>query len=173
VSLIVGFCRGSNCASKTIGWFGGSYYTHTTTLMPGGKDVLDARSDTVNGIAPGVQLRPVSYLEPESVDWVLIPTTLDQESKVYTALRSQLKKPYDEIGILNYLTGEIRDRNWTDESAWFCDELAVWSWMRSTLLSGAIFTALTPNRITPGGSALIAWALGAKIVTPQLAGIFP
>ena len=168
MALIVGQCRGNGIYSQTIGWFGGGYFSHTTTLLPDKKSVLDSRNDHVGGMPAGVQIRPISYLYKEygdNVFWYRIPCTELQESKVYTALDSQIGKPYDRIGILNYLTGKVRDRNWTDESAWFCSELAVWSWLKAGILGGILAPSAAPCRVTPGGSLRVLWGLHAIPLT--------
>jgi hypothetical protein len=160
--ITVGFCRGRDLTSKLIGWFGGGYYSHVTTLLPDRKHVIDSRADEIDGVPSGVQVRPLTYLKPYTIDWVELPASNGASSRIIAALKSQLGRPYDEIGIYHYLTGAIKDRNWSDETAWFCDELAVWSWMQGPLLSPILFPTLEPNRITPGGAALIAWSLGAQ-----------
>jgi hypothetical protein len=191
MSLIIGDCRGSDCLSRTIGWFGGGYYSHSTTLFPrswlpfvstarpdyslkhippGGALVLDSRNDSVGGAPPGVQIRAASYLPKhgEAVDWRHLPCSARQEACIYRALISQLGKPYDKIGILDYVTGALRDRNWQNESAWFCSELRTWSWIAAGLLSRSTYPNALPYRVTPGGSALIAWGLSATPVPLQV-----
>lgn len=168
MSLIIGECIGKGIASQAIGWFGGGYFSHTTTLLPNKRFVLDARADEVGGKPTGVQLRPVGYLEKmygSGITWLKIPCSSIMEQLTYSALYSQLGKPYDTIGILDYALGRLRDRNWMDKSAWFCSELAVWSWIEGKFLSRPLVPSAEPNRITPGGSVRIAWGLGARVIT--------
>ena len=149
--LVVGFVRGHGIASTAIEWFGGGGFSHVTTLWD--KDhVLDSR------VEGGVQIRPLGYLSSDSTVWVKIPAPPEQVSFCRTALYSQLKKPYDKLGIWNFLSGSAKDRNWRNQAAWFCDELAVWSWEQAGICPQLL---LAPNRITPGGAALVASALGA------------
>jgi len=162
--LIVGHCRGRDILSRTIGWFGGGYFSHSTTLLPCRCHVIDARSDKVAGIKEGVRIRPVSYLAKYEVVWTRIPCEGWQAQLVYKALRSQLGSDYDKIGILNFATGQIKDRNWTREMEWFCSELVAYSWIKATILPPAIFNSLTPNRLPPGVVATMAWTLRAAIV---------
>lgn len=163
VYLPVLFCSGDDAASEMIERVGGKY-SHVATLLPGGTQVLDARSDVIEGVAPGVQIRPASYLAGYTVDLYELPCTQAQLDSVYTRLRSQLGKPYDKAGIINFgtgiITGDFSDRNWREESAWFCDELAVWAWEQAGVCPPL---PITPNRITPGGACLIAGALRAAV----------
>lgn len=163
-SLPVLFCSGPDWESAEIERFGGKY-SHVATLLPGGKEVLDARSDVIKGIAAGVQIRPASYLgAPYVVDLYEIPCTEAQLDAAYSRLRTQLGKPYDKIGIINFgtgmITGDFEDRNWRNESAWFCDELCVWDWEMEGICPQL---QITPNRIAPGSASLIASVLGAKV----------
>lgn len=169
--LIVGFCRPSSLAGRGIGWFGGGYYEHVTTLFPDFKRVIDAQDKWIRSpmgdrgwIRPGVEIRPVTYLSLKKVDWYQFPTSAQITMRVLARLQTQLHKPYDEIGIFDFATGALKDRNWRNESAWFCDELAAWSWEQENVCLPLIYP-LSPNRITPGGAALIANQVGAQQIT--------
>lgn len=191
MSLIIGDCRGSDYLSRTIGWFGGGYYSHSTTLFPRnqlamlkrakpdydlsripstGWLVIDSRNDEVGGAPPGVQVRSANYLKhnKERVTWRHIPCTRAQELIVYAALISQLGKPYDKVGILEFVTGALKDRNWRSENAWFCSEIRTWSWIEASLLPAGDYPEYLPSRITPGDSARIAWGLQARVIASPI-----
>jgi len=162
--LPVLFCSGPDWESKEIERFGGKY-SHVATLLPGGKQVLDARANVIGGVPAGVQVRPASYLaSPYVVDLYEIPCTAAQLEAAYRRLQTQAGKPYDTLAIINFgiglVSGDYEDRNWREESAWFCDELCVWSWEMEGICPQL---QITPNRIAPGPACLIAGALGARV----------
>lgn len=158
--LKVCFVKAQGCASKLIEWFGGGGFSHVVIRLPSRSDwVIDARSDIVNGIPPGVQQRPVSYLAKYPCLWLAVPATDVQLSMCEAALKSQRGKPYDKDGIVGFALGRLKDRNWADQSAWFCSELAIWA-MQDARICPPL--ALDPPRITPGSAALICGALGAR-----------
>lgn len=158
--LIVGFCyRGSDLASRAIEWWGGGYYYHATTLLPGGRFVLDSR------LKGGVAIRRISYLVHDHVRWLKFPCTSIQRDAALVWLHSQLDKPYDTDGIIDYIDGSIIDKNFRRESAWFCDDLSVVSWEQAGIIPRLQFP---PFRIAPGGAYLIADTAGAKRVDMHL-----
>jgi len=154
-------------------------YTHVDFLMPAGYvypdhhplagkpipagSLVGSRSDFITPldggptILPGVRVRPPSY-EHWSAERVLskvVPKAVERE--VYTAVLSQLGKPYDAGGIVSFITGRYpRNFNWQDENKWFCDELFVWACVNG---GAGPMPPLDPTRIDPGGAAL--WAGGA------------
>jgi hypothetical protein len=168
--ILVGFVHGGELSSRFIGCFGGSYYCHVTTLLPDGANVIDSRLGW--GAPDGVQVRPLSYLYPpfsakgSRVAWYQLDCQPAQALTVYRLLHSQLNKPYDRIGIINFMTCQMRNRNWRSEAAWFCDELAVWTWERAGICRPFIDDNLSPSRITPGGAAMVAIQSGARRVHP-------
>lgn len=149
--IIVGNCRGSDLLSRMIEYRAGRY-SHSTTLMTGGRQVLDSR------FWGGVAVRKIAYLKSDYIDWLFLPCTPRQCSDYYEALTSQLGAPYDMAGICGFLTGSIKDRNFRNKSAWFCDELIVWALEQSKRIPQLIYT---PNLIDPGGLALILSTAGA------------
>lgn len=164
--LTIGFVRAAGLFGGLIGWFGGAEFSHYTTILPSDPSyVIDARNNSVAGVPAGVQKRPLSYLKHDRILWLNLAATAQQLAAVETALKSQLGKPYDQQGILNFATGQMHDRNWQDESAWFCSELGIWSLQQAGLCPQL---ALKPNRITPGDAALIVGALGAQATTVKI-----
>ena len=142
--------------------------------------ILDAREDWTkakegwdcgNGVLvgpdgkvpPGVRLRPAGYLNDVS-RWLLLelPTSSVEQYKTWEqAGRSQLGKPYDKLGIIDFVTGQSDKRNWRDQSAWFCDELGAW------MGEQAKYWRELPDAVwkqTPGAVLDLAWGAGAKIL---------
>jgi uncharacterized protein YycO len=136
------FVRGTDLGARLIRWFGGGpSYSHVDIVMPDG-ELLGARSDTVGDIPPGVRIRPAAYIQSEIFLRVSIPANADQERYFYAFLNEQIGKPYDKVSIFSFLTG----RNWRDESAWFCSELAAAALEQAGLLK---VPQLPVNKITP------------------------
>jgi hypothetical protein len=73
---------------------------------------------------------------------------------------AQVGKPYDHVGIWDFITGQADDRNWREESAWFCDELA----LASCEKVGFPPLYIPTYRITPNSAsvALTAWGFMAR-----------
>lgn len=162
--VTVGFCRADGLFSRAIEWFGGSYYSHVTTLLPDRIRVLDAR------LHGGVAVRPASYLANTEVKWIDLVCTKQQANKIYAFLFSQVGKKYDTVGIWHFVTGQIHDPNWSSRSAWFCDELAAASW----IAGGIARPSLIPlPRLTPGSSAIMASQLNWRPSAFSLSGVKP
>ena len=95
--------------------------------------------------------------------WILLEVGTEKHYGPWMgALASQIGKPYDFIGILDFVTGSTQDRNWRDESAWFCDELGVWAEERANI------TPRLPDpvyRLTPGSALMLNLGLpGTKVL---------
>lgn len=164
MSLRVRFVADQSFVSRTIGWFGGGIWSHMATYISD-DIVIDSRMDIIQGILPGVRERPIEYLDRYK-QWLTleIPCTEVQEAACITALRSQLGKPYDKIGIWNFATGSMDDTNWRDLSAWFCDALAIWA---QEVAGICPFLTLPAVRLTPSTAFLIDQALGGKVIASK------
>lgn len=137
---------GSACSSHAIEAVGGGEWSHMAGLLADGS-FWDARADVIKfgGMAyqPGVQHRPAGYLQAENKRWAIFEAPAGSDS-VYdqwvALLASQVGKPYDKHGILDFvpglLTGNFEDQNYADDKslAWFCDELQIWAAGRLGLL---------------------------------------
>lgn len=164
--LYTAFCRGRGFTSGLIEYFGDEF-SHVATLVPSDPaHVLDARSDVIAGIPAGVQIRPRGYLLAERPVWMALPCTAAELEGIEAGLRSQQGKPYDKVAILDFALGRVRDRNFRDESAWFCSELHVWALERAARLARMV---IAPNRIPPGMASAIEQALGGRVAAaPRL-----
>jgi hypothetical protein len=170
---------GRGISSWAIEWWGGGGWSHYANIMPDGS-IIDARSDWITKpdgdpylgtdgrpIPPGVQIRPAGYLDSEP-KWVVVdvPCTSAQARDWEALLRSprMLGKPYDFRGIGDFVTGSLKDRNWRDESAWFCSEAGMFA---KEEVSIAPRLAAPVFRIDPGEALMIDMALAGKIVASK------
>jgi hypothetical protein len=157
VSVKLRFVRGLDFSSRVISWFSAGHLSHVDAVMPDGM-LLGARSDVIQGIPTGVQVRPSRY-EPVALEVVMdIPATAFQEAAFYGFLREQLGKPYDRSAIWAFAF----NRDWHDTNAWICSELQA-----AALESAGILPKLFEevNKITPVALADEVSAIRARIVT--------
>lgn len=131
--IVVG---GTDGGSRAIERAGFGLWSHMAAILADGS-VLDARSDIIDGIPPGVQLRPIAYLEAYPTSATFEAPSGDHYAAWEAALRSQLLKPYDMRGIEDFgigtFTGHYADPNYAAAAskAWFCDELQFWGAVQS------------------------------------------
>lgn len=160
--VVLRFCAGTGFSSGAIEYFGAGNWSHVDNETPNG--LLGARSDHVGGQPSGVWPRPLDY--EKSPRWVRmqLPCTASQYQTWLNFLYQQVSKPYDKLAILAFVIG----RNWRDDDAWFCSELAA----RALEVAGILPPLfLSPNKITPGALALAVSAAGGKIIESQ--GVYP
>ena len=131
--------------SKAIEWFSHSKWSHVDTVMPDGR-LLGARSDVIQNIPAGVQIRPSGYVhkEHDSLKRVHIPCTDAVEALYYKFVQSQIGKPYDKTAIFAFIV----DRDWTAHDSWFCSELCAAAAEHAKLFSYRL--AVKHNKIDPG-----------------------
>jgi hypothetical protein len=149
--------------TRTLGFSHVDFIFPRALLLPGdgiagdGPALLGARSDSIGGKPPGVQIRPWDYNKASWVRQVVmtLEATPAQESVFYAFARAQLGKPYDKLAILAFLTA----RNWRDDDAWFCDELLLAA-TEEAKLSPCLYQPA--NKFNPTSAASIWSALGAK-----------
>jgi len=160
----VRFCANNSFYSRLIEWDGGLAFSHMANFLSDGS-IVDAQLSPCGGQPAGVWVRPGNYLDsvPRWID-VEIPCTVGQAADWERLLLSQVKKPYDRIGILDFVDGSYSDRNWRSESAWFCSELGIWAQEGA----GICPRLTSPTyKIAPGAAALIDMALGGSIVASR------
>lgn len=157
----VGFYADRSLISKAIGGQGRGGWAHMTTFVSD-TEVIDARvghtviRDSAGKITriidPGVQRRPASYLDANEYALVLsFPCSALSFAAGTQLLVKQLGKPYDSRGIYTaFVRGKMDNPDWREQSAWFCDELALWVLERLMLIQ----PLLSPPFIdTPGYAA--------------------
>lgn len=135
-------------------------------LYDSASTVIDARSDVIEGISPGVQRRPAKYLDAYP-RWIKmrLPCTTEQWIGVVGSLKDQINKPYDQVGIWDFATCSLKDRNWREHSAWFCDELDAYVLEKWKVLQRI---DLPMYRLTPGAVALMCQQVaGAQIIASR------
>lgn len=117
--------------------------------------LLGSRSDVVEGIPAGVQIRPPWYAHFAERVMFEIPSTTLQEARWERFLEGEIGKPYDKTAIWGFVMG----RDWREPDSWFCSELQA----RALEVAGAApCLYLAANKITPVALALAISALGAK-----------
>jgi uncharacterized protein YycO len=145
---------GNGIPSRAIAWYSAGHFSHVDLLLPDGT-LMGARSDSIGGKPPGVQIRPAGYGEPwrERVVMTLQCTEL-QEQSVIAFFMSQEGKPYDHTAIWGFVAG----RDWREEDSWFCSEISA-----AAIESADIWPPLyTPrNKVMPAVLATMLSAVGA------------
>lgn len=153
------FVHQRDFASDAIALVGAGIFSHVDILLDSG-ELLGARSDSVGGKPPGVQVRPAGYLADKWDHQVIIavPCTVLQKAVADSFAQGQLGKPYDPEAILAFVFG----RNWREENAWFCSELGA----RYGEVSG-VFAPLSSadNKIAPNALALVCSAMPGRTIS--------
>lgn len=159
-SITVGLVQGKGFASWWIRWLAKGNWSHCVALvLPGGTHVIDARSDVINGVPAGVQMRPISYLKGERCLWLEIPCTPTQAKDTQDAAESVVGRPYDSRGIADFATDAI-DNSWRNKSAFFCSALGTWILWKGGILGRDVLVPFT--NIDPGDALGVYWGLGAR-----------
>src|ERR1700744_5639048 len=91
------FCEGSGLESAMIKWFGHGKFSHVDCVLPDGR-LLGARSDVIQGIPAGVQIRPADYIHNEVLELVNIPCPDEDVPLFYEWLHKQVGKKYNKLG---------------------------------------------------------------------------
>ena len=139
--------------SRAIQIFSRGWPSHVDHVLGDGT-LLGARSDSVGGKPPGVQIRPANYEVWTKTQSIRLNATAAQETAWLNFLTAQIGKPYDFEAIAAFAI----DRDWRNPEKWFCSELAAAAleackWFPKPLASVA-------NEITPRDLLLVisSWA---------------
>lgn len=153
--ILFQFVLGSGISSAAIAWFSSGHFSHVDCVLKDG-DLLGSRSDRIDGIEPGVQVRQPAYEVWKDRAVVSIKSTYMQEKRFYAFLDAQLGKPYDSTAIWGFVAG----RDWRADDSWFCSELQA-----AALEAAGIIPALyTPaNKVSPVTLCTLLSALGATV----------
>ena len=118
--MIYQFVAGNDPVSTIIEAYERGVWSHVDCVLADGS-LLGARSDSIGGKPPGVQVRPANYASWSLVNRIEIIATAKQETDWHNFLYAQIGKPYDTIDLLaNFGAG----RDWRNPEAWWCSELA-------------------------------------------------
>lgn len=101
------FVLGTDLSSKLIAWWGQAYggWSHVDAILRDGT-LLGARSDSVGGKPPGVQIRPVDYAKWTRRTIIELPCTPYEADTWEAFLRSQVGCGYDKADILGLILGK-------------------------------------------------------------------
>jgi hypothetical protein len=147
------FVEGTGVGSAMIKWFGHGKFSHVDCVLPDGS-LLGARSDVIQGVPAGVQIRPAGYMTGP-VERVDIPCTAEQEQMFYSYGRSQIGRAYNQLGIIAF----VFSVGWTNEEERFCSEFATMC-LRGAGMLGQL--SEPPNKIDPDSLRLILSAVWGK-----------
>ena len=105
--------------SRAIQIFSRGWPSHVDHVLADGT-LLGARSDSVGGMPPGVQIRPANYEVWTKTQSIRLNATAAQETTWLNFLTAQIGKPYDFEAIAAFAL----ERDWRAQDSWFCSELA-------------------------------------------------
>jgi uncharacterized protein YycO len=149
------FVLGYGMPSQAIAWFSAGHFSHVDAVLQDGT-LLGARSDSIGGKPPGVQIRYPLYEKWKERVVMSIATDAAKEKSFYDFLNAQLGKPYDKTAIWGFATG----RDWRDPSDWYCSELIT----AAEEAAGALPALYVPsNKVTPVMCAALNSAIGASV----------
>lgn len=157
-ALTFQFVRGADLTSDLLAWFGAGDFSHVDIVLDKGL-LLGARSDSIGGKPPGVQIRPPGY-DPKWTKQVIIsiPCTLEQQHTAETFALGQVGKAYDKLAIVGFAVG----RDWRDDTEWFCSELGA----RYGEIGGVWSELYTPaNKVEPSALAMLASGISGRTIT--------
>ena len=158
------FVEEANLESYAISWYGKSNLSHVDALRDDGWR-WGARSDSVGGKGPGLQLRPPNYAPFIRETVFTLPATELQEVSFWAWWESQEGKPYDKLEILGFFF----DQNWMHPGWYICSAASYAAKASIDLVSQELY--LPGNKIDPTMDAVITstikgvtWADGGSIV---------
>lgn len=153
--IALDFLLGPDWPSRLIARGTEGEYSHVASLLEDGT-YIDARSDLLGGVLPGVQVR-----DPAKEAWVKRRRcTFEVPQATYDAwaagLRSHIGEPYGKRDIVDFITG-FDDHS---DGQWICSAVAV----NELQLVGIIPPLPAPSyRITPNSLLLIVATAGFHI----------
>lgn len=143
-TIAFSFVQSNDPIGRVIQFYERGPWSHVDCVLPDGS-LLGARSDSVGGKPPGVQIRPPDYETWPKRDIVELAATPEQITTWLNFLKSQIGQPYATADlIMQYLTG---DGGGTIDSEWWCSKLAARSGEASLWLPKPIGQSV--NTITP------------------------
>ena len=137
------FVLGADWSSRLIAWYGQGVggWSHVDAVLPSG-ELLGARSDTIKGVAPGVQIRPPGYEKWKRRAIVEVPVTPAQATEWERWLRKQVGRQYDNGAIWSFIIGG-KDH---EPGHWICSACQFEGFEHIGLLQRAL---VEPSQVTP------------------------
>lgn len=154
-TIVLQFVEGTGLGSGMIKWFGHGSYSHVDAVLLDGS-LLGARSDVIDGIPAGVQIRPASYVAHEKVSRIVLPADDDVAKAFYDAMHAEIGRPYNKMGIVAFFF----NANWTSVGHWFCSQLVTAKLLVSGWLKGL---SEDPNKVDPDDLYLVISAVLAHL----------
>lgn len=152
------FVLGADWSSRLIAWYGQGYggFSHVDAVLADGS-LLGARSDSVGGKPPGVQVRPHAYAKWKRREVIELDCSALTANRYYTYLESQIGAGYDTADILGLIVGQPIKT----PGHWICSAVQ----FESGEESGALpyMPDVEPQQITPDSLRLMFLARGARI----------
>lgn len=151
------FVRADDLASDAIALVGAGDFSHVDILLDDGS-CLGARSDSVGGAPPGVQIRTAGYAKWPKQVIIEIPCTAEQKRTALDFAHSKIGEPYDKIAILAFVIGT----DWHDAHAEICSEFGA-----QVGQAGGFWPELysPASRISPSALALVCSAVPGRHIT--------
>ena len=146
--IVLQFVGAADLGGSLINWFDHGPFAHVDSVMPDGL-LLGARSDVWANCPAGVQLRPHDYMPFKNPCRAVLDTDDSIADAYYSFLMDQIGKPYDMTGIVGFAVG----RDWRNENAWFCSELAAAGLEECGFLKHQLIQPA--NKIAPDDLALL------------------
>lgn len=148
--IVLQFSRDGSLGSRMIRWYGGVHrWSHVDAVLPNG-DLLGARDEAESGFPAGVQIRTPGYAAFTATERVQIPCLAETRDAFYTAIKSQVGKPYSWRTILGFALG----RRIGDPRGWVCDTLQFWALLKERVLPPALHDLI--DVVTPDDLYLMA-----------------
>lgn len=153
------FVRAAGISSRLIEWWGegSGGWSHVDALLPHDM-LLGARSDSIGGKPPGVQVRPQNYAKWLRKLVLEVPATEFQGAQWAHFLGDQIGRQYNIPGIFDFLLGEKPEEN----GKYFCSQLQTIALQMCGKLPGM---GIPAAQVTPNALELICRAIGAKEVS--------
>lgn len=149
------FTAENSLLSWAIRYLSAGPYSHVDSILPDGR-LLGARTDSVGGAPPGVQIRTPDYNKFSSVALVELVATPAQELAFRSFEMAQVGKPYDDTAIWGFAA----DRDWREPDSWFCSELILAALEEAGWCPRLDFPA---NKVPPVALYLIVTARGGVV----------
>lgn len=144
--LVLQFSTSTAFMSSMIRRLCHSEFSHCDIVTPDGLLGVSGVDKSI-GDAGGVRVR-----RPGLWPYLRTPKTArlktDVADKVIALGKTQLGKPFDDGALWEFLSDDPADRDWRDESKWFCSEFVAWCLETAGFFPYSLIAA--KNRITPG-----------------------